>query len=276
MTTSDMACRRCDQTIHPRNRTKSCPACHKGRGLCETCYSYAYRHGSLDTYPLPRNAHRPEHDPSAGTRGTTAAYLKGCRCDDCTAAKTRQQKTWRLKALHGRRQVDAAGTIRRLQALAAMGWPARVVGEHIGVTEDQVVLWRKGKHVKVLKSNAARVATAYDRLSMTTGPSSWTRAFARNRGWSPPLAWDDATIDDPAAKPYIGDSRDELVDETAVHRWVDGDMSIRLNKAERVAVVRQTLTAGWPAKRVMTGLRVNGTTWARLRAEALGDEVAAA
>lgn len=203
-----MTCRRCGRSIHPMNRDQWCPTCHQGRGLCGPCYTHAYRSDQLDAYPPLRNIERPQHDAVAGKRGTVTAYIHGCRCSDCTTAKTRQQKTWRLAALHHPLQIDSTGTVRRLRALAAMGWPAHAIGGDMGVTEDQVVLWRKGRHRKILASSAARVIDVYDRLSMTPGPSSWTRSYARNRGWAPPLAWDDETIDDPTIAPHVGGHED--------------------------------------------------------------------
>ncbi|MBO0875366.1 MAG: hypothetical protein J2P19_18445, partial [Pseudonocardia sp.] len=175
---------------------------HQGRGLCGPCYTYAHRRRQLDQYPPIRDTARPDHDPATGRPGTAAAYVHGCRCADCTAAKTRQHKTWRLNTGRGGAgRVDATGTVRRLRALAAMGWPPQAIGAEIGVTGDQVVLWRKGRHRKILASSAARVTAAYDRLSMTPGPSNWSRSYARNRGWPPPLDWEVVDIDDPSAKP---------------------------------------------------------------------------
>lgn len=41
---------------------------------------------------------RVRHRPSLGERGTVAAYRKGCRCEACKAANTRQRRMDRARA----------------------------------------------------------------------------------------------------------------------------------------------------------------------------------
>jgi len=98
--------------------------------------------------------------------------------------------------------VPAAGARRRIQALLAMGWPHRIITEHMtGVGQTSAVaLHQRGKWIARATHDA--VVVAYDALSMKPGPSEVSRQRAARLGYMPPLAWDDETIDDPAAKPH--------------------------------------------------------------------------
>lgn len=100
--------------------------------------------------------------------------------------------------------VPAVGARRRIQALLAMGWPHRTITEHMtGVGQiSAVALHQRGKWIARATHDA--VVAAYDALSMTPGPSEVSRRRAARLGYAPPLAWDDETIDDPAAQPNTG------------------------------------------------------------------------
>ncbi|MEV4287401.1 hypothetical protein AB0K40_17995 [Nonomuraea bangladeshensis] len=110
--------------------------------------------------------------------------------------------------LKPRTYIDATGTRRRIQALAAIGWTLTEQGHRIGRAPTSMCYLALARGDKVTAAVAARVAALYDELSMTPAPESDTsrrsRARAETRGWAPPLAWDDETIDDPAAVPDLG------------------------------------------------------------------------
>lgn len=104
--------------------------------------------------------------------------------------------------------VDATGTRRRLQALAALGWPVREVAARVGMS--RINLWQDMQRARVLAGTARSVRDVYNELWDESPPRGTraerisvakTLAHARARGWPSPLAWDDDTIDDPAAKP---------------------------------------------------------------------------
>lgn len=97
--------------------------------------------------------------------------------------------------------VDATGTRRRLRALQAIGWPHHIIAERLSVDVSLPGKWATGR--RVMQANAARVAALYDELSMSAGPCGRSRAAATRNGWPSPLAWDDETIDDPAAQPIF-------------------------------------------------------------------------
>ncbi|MEU6057949.1 hypothetical protein [Streptomyces sp. NPDC047097] len=117
-------------------------------------------------------------------------------------------------------RVDATGTARRLQALAAIGWPMRSLGRHIGVHEATVN--RLTLQPKVYAATATAVTAAYERLrtltpeehGITRSAATRTRNWAAARGWRDPLWWEDmGRIDDPTFDPDTADrplNRDEL------------------------------------------------------------------
>jgi AraC-like DNA-binding protein len=104
--------------------------------------------------------------------------------------------------------VDATGTRRRLQALAAVGWPFRALGPHLDVAPQTVA--RLTHQRRLYATTAETVTTVYTRLSTTIaedhGIPAASAARARNRataeGWRDPQYWDDmGHIDDPTFNP---------------------------------------------------------------------------
>lgn len=104
--------------------------------------------------------------------------------------------------------VPAVGTVRRLQALAAIGWGSGAVGERIGLDPANVGRIRLGRQPTVYAATAAAVTSTYAKLSCET-PSAeggrfrpeLLRGTARRNRWAPPGCWDWDTIDDPDAIP---------------------------------------------------------------------------
>lgn len=140
---------------------------------------------------------------SAARHGTALAYMVDrCRCPDARDAVRIYRKRLRENR-HVSDRVDATGTARRLQALAAIGWPSDELGRRLGCTDVAIQQWRRRRYPVVYRRNARRVAALYDRLSATPGPSSVTRARAARSGWVPPLLWEGIDIDDPAAAPVV-------------------------------------------------------------------------
>lgn len=97
--------------------------------------------------------------------------------------------------------VPAIGSARRIRALVAMGWRYVDLEPETGISSKELSRLATDSQLRIGRVRAGMVAEAYDRLSMTTGPSSKARVRARRKGWAPPLAWDDETIDDPMESP---------------------------------------------------------------------------
>jgi len=101
--------------------------------------------------------------------------------------------------------VPACGAARRVRALYVLGHFNWEIAELAGVSRDAVSYLAAGKWQTLSVECDDGIRAAYDRLSMRAGASARTRSWAARMGWVPPLAWDDDTIDDPAAVPDLGE-----------------------------------------------------------------------
>jgi len=107
-------------------------------------------------------------------------------------------------------RTNATGTHRRIHALAAAGWPLSALATRLGA--DRYATRRILRAHQVSARTARTVAALYDQLwdqdPLTRGvlktSAARARALASRNGWPPPAAWDDDTIDDPAARPDLG------------------------------------------------------------------------
>lgn len=103
--------------------------------------------------------------------------------------------------------VSSCGSVRRLRALVAIGWTQSALCDRLGVLPGNGCRIFRGEQDYVSQLTADRVKELYDQLSMRPGPSDRARSHAEKRNWAPPLAWDDETIDDPEARPEVGERR---------------------------------------------------------------------
>lgn len=97
--------------------------------------------------------------------------------------------------------LSAVGIHRRIHALQALGWTQRDLCARLGWGPRRLamVLCRD----RITCSVARHIADLYEELSSVSGPSAKTRYIATQKGWAPPLAWDD--IDDPDEQPNFGE-----------------------------------------------------------------------
>lgn len=143
--------------------------------------------------------------PCTATRHDTALAYQVDRCACPTA-----REAYRLyrKRLHEGRQppgwIDSTGVARRLQALAAIGWSTTTLGRRLGYDRRTVASLRNQRRPRILVPNHTRIVALYDDLWDTTGGCTRTQRTAHARGWAPPMAWDDQSIDDPTAQPQLG------------------------------------------------------------------------
>jgi hypothetical protein len=111
----------------------------------------------------------------------------------------------------GRHRVNITGSVRRLRALAAVGYSSRAIAAASDLSACSIRLIQQEKSGETVEAATARaVVAAYDTLAMTPPIAHTPKArqaipvvkrHAERQGWVPPLAWDDTTIDDPAATP---------------------------------------------------------------------------
>jgi hypothetical protein len=142
-------------------------------------------------------------------------------------------------------RVDATGTTRRLQALACKSWSTVDIAERIDLHRQTVRRLMLGLKPRIAAFSAERFRALYDEMWEHTGPSLYASKEAVERGWSPPGAWDDDTIDDPAVKPQLPRDRDDGYDEAKVIQACNRVLVYdQLRPAERAEAVRRLNAAG--------------------------------
>lgn len=116
--------------------------------------------------------------------------------------------------------VSAVGSVRRIRALAAVGFPMRSLAPRIGVAKTTV--WRITQQTEVYRPTSRAVADCYtdlrDQRPEDHGIPPWlaarTRQWAADRQWPDPLWWEDmGHIDDPMFDPAAAErelKRNEL------------------------------------------------------------------
>jgi len=159
-----------------------------------------------------------------------------------------------IDTLSSRAAMDGTGTRRRLQALAAIGWSMSAVARAWGKSPPCVIPLFTAERVRVGTARAVR--ELYDALSSAPPPYhsgsrhqkaaiTRTKRMAAERGWRPPAAWDDDTIDDPTFVPCVEDDPG-LVDEVAIERAIKTKSAKDLTTAERRALVLLLHERGMP------------------------------
>lgn len=144
--------------------------------------------------------------------------------------------------------VDGTGTRRRLQALAAIGFPFQRLGDHLPIHPNQVHYAAGGRRVQARTARA--VADLYNQL-WNQDPTQYgvrpatalkVKRNAASKGWAPPAAWDDDTIDDPSAQPDRGAPTPryiELAENALELESIQG--YTRQQAADRLGVTRDNL-----------------------------------
>lgn len=151
---------------------------------------------------------------AAGVPAGYVAHLSIDRYDRTNAVRGRavlQVTARRAQHVPGA-MMPTVGARRRIQALMALGWNHAAMHDASGVWTS-VILSQPG--TKITWESHTAIAAMFDRLSMTPGPSWRTALRAKQRGYAPPLAWDEETIDDPHAKPDTG----ATITDTWAVRW---------------------------------------------------------
>lgn len=169
----------------------------------------------------------------------TSAYTLGCRHEASLTAVRNYRKRWRA-GLNQRGWLNGTGTRRRLQALAATGWSANAIATRTGLSARWLLELRRGKNTRVERRTDQRIRAVYDQLWDQPGPCPIARRLAARAGWPPPMAWDDHSIDDPAAAPDLGRRPRSRVDDADVTHLASYGLT-RDQIADRLGVTPDSL-----------------------------------
>ncbi|MGU3358201.1 hypothetical protein ACLBWJ_13180 [Microbacterium sp. M4A5_1d] len=137
--------------------------------------------------------------------------------------------------------IPATGAVRRVQALACLGWTGAAIATAAGLPRSTVrTFQREGRQITVAVHRA--IDAAYERMWNQPAPAGTTiqrrdRTASIKRAaagaWTPPLGWDDIDTD---PEPQQGE--DAGVDEIAIALAVDGQ-PVRLTREERHIALRE-------------------------------------
>lgn len=123
--------------------------------------------------------------------------------------------------------IDGTGTRRRIQALIAIGWPVRRVGEQLGLNATYAgeLIHRTEQGKPIYHATATKVAEAYETAryrtpedyGVSTATANRKRSQAKANRWPTPRYWDERpdAIDDPHFEPMYGVTRREIIAQDA-------------------------------------------------------------
>lgn len=146
-------------------------------------------------------------------------------------------------------RVDATGTVRRIQALTAIGWPQQTIAVHAGINPAYIpTLVRR---TRIFASTADKIAAAYEELSdrrptkcgVDKRQAKRARNWAAAHRWPPPVYWDKVgleCLDDPDFTPMYKVLRAEIIAQDAHWLMTVGGLD-RDQAAARIGVARFTI-----------------------------------
>lgn len=184
-----------------------CSSPVRARGLCSGHYQAETKAGRLENYPKVErervqtavNGRCPKDHKHGETH--TCYNTHGCRCASCRRAKARHRGPYerRYRELQGRDVwVPALGTVRRLRALAVIGWSIQEIADQAGLFPRSLLKVREGQRAEVRSSTWRAVRCVYAELENTprvTRSGRITRTLALRQGWLAPAWWDDPDRD---------------------------------------------------------------------------------
>ncbi|MFM9261838.1 hypothetical protein ACKAMS_24690 [Rhodococcus sp. 5A-K4] len=159
--------------------------------------------------------------------------------------------------------VSSAGTRRRIEGLAVLGFSVNYVATELGVDKSNFAKIRKRQTVTYETYSA--VKELFDGVG-ADGGCTRTKRWAASNGFVHPLLWDD--IDDPFAEPLkLGrDTGPQLVDDVVVQRLVSGRVTDATITERRAAFARLD-AQGLSCQQIASILRTTVRTIDRYRAQ---------
>lgn len=147
--------------------------------------------------------------------------------------------------INPRPMVDSLGAARRLQGLACIGYGTHYLADQMVAHRLHVRAWQMQHHDRILVVTHQRIDYTYQRLWEVNGPSKLARDYAEQRGWLPPDAWTDNTIDDPLAYPYGDPAQADYIDEIKLARVKAGKHEyLSMTGLEKLTLLAQHLRGG--------------------------------
>ncbi|MFR9796584.1 hypothetical protein ACL02U_11870 [Streptomyces sp. MS06] len=112
-------------------------------------------------------------------------------------------RTSRPAGIPAKAVTESIGTLRRAQALYAIGYPIYRIAQGVPMAANHLSRLLGQQPDTVSLTVAQGMKALYEQLRWRSGPSHYAVHDARRRGYCGPLAWDD--IDDPDCRPDIAD-----------------------------------------------------------------------
>ncbi|MEV6737930.1 hypothetical protein AB0N14_13745 [Streptomyces sp. NPDC051104] len=142
---------------------------------------------------------------------TTISYLLNGKIQSCQRAKALGILAVQPGQFDELAERPAIGACRRARALYAIGHGRESISAACGLSVCTIGQIANSRYTSIDGRIDAAIRLAYRLLGDTQGTSWKAARRAANQGWAPPGAWDDETIDDPAAVPdwtgYCGTDR---------------------------------------------------------------------
>ena len=165
--------------------------------------------------------------------------------------------------------VPSVGTVRRLQALVAVGYSESELASRLGVlvTNLSGIILGKRSRVTAATYEAVRELFAECWAHPKRGRvGERSRALAKSHRWVGPLAWDD--IDDPRETPNLAGefTGEPQLDEIAIEEAMLG-RPVKLRHGERREVVRRLNALKLNDQEIATRMHIADRTVLRIRQE---------
>lgn len=99
--------------------------------------------------------------------------------------------------------LPALGTMRRLRALIAIGYQKKELADALGMSLANLSRILTGERSYVSPETEVKVKELFDVWQMHPKNNRRSILKAERRGWAPPFAWDEESIDDPKSRPCM-------------------------------------------------------------------------
>ncbi len=160
--------------------------------------------------------------------------------------------------------LDPTGTHRRLAALVALGWDLPQIAARLHRRPDSLARTLTARRITAATSRA--VNRLYRELAGSPPPDTPTavaaRTYARQRGWAPPLAWDDIDTDPTPNPTALNAAADpDYLDQIAIERALTGRLTWRhLTPAETAETIRRLTRSGHSTRTIADHLHASPHT----------------